>query len=47
MGQLLKASEVQAGVLADASLEDGKLLAEAITGAAQLQMQEAREVRKE
>ena len=47
MGQLLKASNESAGMLADASLEGGKRLAEAITAAVQLQMEEAREVRKE
>ena len=47
LGQLLKVSHESAGILADASLEGGKRLAEAITTVVQLQVDEAREVRKE
>ena len=47
IGQLLKVSHESAGILADASLEGGRRLAEAITTAVQLQVDEAREVRKE
>ena len=47
IGQLLRVSHESAGILADASLEGGKRLAEAITTVVQLQVDEAREVRKE
>ena len=46
MGQLMKASEVQAQVLADASLEGGNRMAEALTAAVKLQVDAAREGRK-
>ena len=44
LGQLLSAADEQAAVLADASLEGGKRLADAITAAVKVQVEEARVV---
>ena len=47
MGQVMRASREQAQVLSDATMAGGEMVAQAITNAVELQLQEAREVRKE